>query len=96
MQYGLNIVRLEDLHLAYQDNIKSKIIHLTNDAKNTDYIKVNVKELYDYIDKINQNTMNPATMEFELSESIIHDKGISTQAGYLVFLIMFLIIRVSQ
>lgn len=91
-KYQIAFADLEELHLAYQCNIKSKIIHLTNDIKNTDYVKVNVKELFDYINIINQNTMKPMTMEFELSESIIHnkniskeDKSISTQAGYLVF-----------
>ncbi|WP_336716711.1 hypothetical protein [Chryseobacterium mucoviscidosis] len=75
---------LEKLHLAYQCNIKSQILGFAHDIKNTDYVKVDVKELFEFITKVN-NLGNVASkcIDFEMTESIIHDG--SNQEGFLTF-----------
>lgn len=75
---------LEKMHMAYQCNIKPKILTFTNDMKNTDYVKVSVKELFDFITKVNDlGNVSAKYINFEMTESIIHDG--SKQAGFLTF-----------
>lgn len=76
---------LSDLITAYQCNIKPQILAFSNDLKNTDYVKINVRELFEFKDKAaNYTDINSSYIEFEMTESISHT-GMK-QAGYLTFL----------
>ncbi|WP_326982014.1 response regulator transcription factor [Chryseobacterium sp. MYb264] len=83
---NINIMDLKNMHEAYQCNIKSKIVSASTDIKNTDYVKVNVEQLFDYIKKIKTYLPKAKKMKFELTETTPDNKAfLSDQIGYLAF-----------
>lgn len=74
---------------AYKSNIKNSIDTLVPNKKNTEYVKIDVKELYIYIGEINKYNANdlnttPKIIKFELAESTSMKK--TNQLGYLTFI----------
>lgn len=88
------VKEFEELHNAYLGKIKPKIDPLVPvtppNKKNTEYVKIDVKDLIVYINKINKYFIDKPYYDlkfiiFELAESAISNKRIG-QDGYLTFI----------